>query len=130
MTRDLLWVDSRAGLVVGACMLAVGGWLSPWFGLPRELLWAMGVANVSYGLYSAWLFTRHARPRRAIVGLVIANASWAIACIVAAYHYVPSASAFGVAHLAGEGLIVGSLAALEWRGREGLATRHSAVSTA
>jgi hypothetical protein len=31
-----------------------------------------------------------------------------------------SASVFGVAHLAGEGLFVGGLAALEWRERERL----------
>lgn len=127
MTRDLLWIDSRAGLVVGAGMLALGGWLSPWFGLPRELLSVMGAANLGYGVYSGWLAKRHARPRRAIVALAIANATWAIACIAAAYHYAPIASAFGVAHLAGEGVIVGSLAALEWRSRERLTTRHDAA---
>lgn len=126
MKRDLLWVDSRAGLAAGVGMLALGEWLSQWYGLPRELLWVMGGANVGYGLYSGWLFTRHARPRTAIAALAIANVAWAIACIVAAIHYAPIASAFGVATLAGEGLLVGSLAAFEWRGRAGLVTRNGA----
>ncbi|HYW32468.1 MAG TPA: hypothetical protein VE869_13245 [Gemmatimonas sp.] len=113
--------------MVGAGMLAMGGWLSARFGLPRELLWVMGVANMGYGLYSGWLFTRHARPPRAIVALVCANATWAIVCILVVFHYAPIASVFGVAHLAGEGLIVGGLAVLEWRGRKRLATRYDAA---
>ena len=122
MTRDLLWVDSRAGLAVGAGMFALSGWLSAWFGLPRELLWIMGAANVGYGLYSGWLFTRRHRPRGAIVALVAANAAWALGCLVAAVHFAPVATVFGVLPLAGEGLIVGSLAALEWRARDALGT--------
>lgn len=122
MTRDLLWVDSRAGLMVGAVMFAVTGWLSQFLGLPRELLWVMGAANVGYGLYSGWLFTRRHRPRGAIVALVAANAAWALGCFVAAVHFAPVATVFGVLHLVGEGLIVGSLAALEWRARDALAT--------
>lgn len=127
MTRDLLWVDSRAALAVGAGMFVLSGWLSAWFGLPRELLWVMGAANVGYGLYSGWLFTRRVRPRGAIAALVVANASWAMGCLVAAVHFAPVATVFGVIHLVGEGLIVGSLAVLEWRARDALATRRSAV---
>jgi hypothetical protein len=120
MTRDLLWIDSRAGLVVGVGLLALGAWLSPWYGLPRELLWVVGVANLGYGLYSGWLFTRQPRPRAAIVALVMANASWALVCMLAAYLYASVATVLGVASLAGEGVFVGTLAVLEWRARERL----------
>lgn len=120
MNRDLLWTDSRAGLAVGAAMLALSGWLSPWLGLPRDVLLGMGVANLSYGLYSGWLFARPHRPRSAIVALVLANTTWSLACLLGAYHFAPTASAFGMLHLVGEGLIVGTLALLEWRARESL----------
>jgi len=53
---------------------------------------------------------------------VVANASWALGCLLAAVHFAPVAPVFGVLHLAGEGFIVGSLAALEWRARDALAT--------
>lgn len=120
MTRDLLWVDSRAGLAAGLGVLALSGWLSDWFALPRALLLVMAAANIGYGTYSGWLRRRRPRPRAAIVVLVLANAAWALACLLAAVHFAPTASAYGVAHLAGEGLIVGSLATLEWRARAAL----------
>lgn len=121
MTRDLLWIDSRAGLAVGVGVLLGARWLSDWFGLPRELLLVMGAANLLYGTYSGVLRTRpRPRPLAAIVALVLANAAWAVGCLVAAVHFVPTASVFGVIHLAGEGIIVGTLAALEWRARDTL----------
>lgn len=120
MKRDLLWIDSRAGLAVGIGMFALSGWLSPWFGLPRELLLIMGAANLAYGLYSGWLFTRPRRPMTAIVALVLANGAWALGCFVAAYHFAYTASVFGLAHLVGEGLIVGTLAVIEWKRRASL----------
>jgi hypothetical protein len=128
MTRDLLWIDSRAGLVVGVGLLALGAWLSPWYGLPRELLWAIGVANVGYGLYSGWLFTRQPRPRGAIVALVVANATWALVCLLAVYQYASVASVFGVASLAGEGVFVGALAVVEWRARDRLVNGRARVT--
>lgn len=121
MARDLIWADSRAGLTAGAVVLALSYWLSPFFGLPRELLLVTGAANVCYGLYSGWLFTRRLRPHAAIVALVLANTTWAIGCFAAAYHFAPTATLFGILHLAGEGLIVGTLAVLEWRARTELA---------
>jgi hypothetical protein len=120
MPRDLLWVDSRAGLAAGLAVLALSGWLSPWFGLPRALLLVTATANIAYGTYSGWLRTRRRRPRAAIVALVFANGAWALVCLLAALYYAPTASVFGVAHLAGEGLIVGTLAVLEWRARAAL----------
>jgi hypothetical protein len=41
-------------------------------------------------------------------------------CGLAAVGFAGTASAFGLAHLLGEGLFVGGLAALEWRERERL----------
>jgi len=120
MKRDLLWIDSRAGLAVGFGMFVLSGWLSSWFGLPRELLLIMGAANLAYGLYSGWLFTRTLRPPGAITALVVANGIWAMSCLTAAYHFAPGASVFGLAHLVGEGLFVGTLAVVEWRRRESL----------
>lgn len=120
MPRDLLWIDSRAGLAAGVGVLGLSAWLSPLYGLPRALLLVTAAANIGYGTYSGWLRTRRRRPRTGIVVLLVANATWALACLLAAVHYAPTATAFGVAHLAGEGIIVGTLAALEWRARAAL----------
>jgi hypothetical protein len=120
LLRHLLWIDSGAGLLAGVVMLALSGWLSELYALPRPLLVAMGVANLAYGTYSGTLARRARRPRGLLVLLVAANATWAVLCMLAAVRLADTASAFGLAHLVGEGLFVGGLAALEWRERERL----------
>lgn len=122
LLRKLLWVDCSAGFLGGAAMLALSAWLAALYGLPRAMLVVMGIANLCYATYSFSLARRAARPLPLIVLLVVANATWAVLCLVAAARVAGSATAFGVAHLVGEGAIVGGLAALEWRGRERLRT--------
>ena len=118
--RHLLWIDSGAGLGAGGVVLALSGWLSEVYGLPRPMLLGMGLANLAYGTYSGALARRARRPRGLLLLLVLANATWAGLCGAAAVGLADSASAFGLAHLSGEGLFVGGLAALEWRERERL----------
>lgn len=98
-------------------MIVLSPLLSTVYALPRSLLVAMGVANLAYGTYSAVLASRARRPYRHVVLLVAANAAWAVLCALAAIRFWGTASAFGLAHLAGEGLLVGGLAAVEWRVR-------------
>jgi hypothetical protein len=124
LTRDLLWVDSRAGLLAGAGMFALSGWLCDWYRLPRTLLLGMGAANVCYGLFSAWLHARQHRAPPAIVALVIANAVWVGVCLFTAWRYRSAASLLGIAHLVGEAGIVASLAIMEWRARDVLRERR------
>ncbi len=121
--RHLLWIDSGAGLSAGVVVLALAGWLGDVYRLPRPLLVGMGLANLVYGTYSGTLARRAHRPRGLLVLLVLANATWAALCLLAAASFADRASAFGLAHLVGEGLFVGGLAALEWRERERL--RHA-----
>ena len=118
--RDLLHVDSAAGLLAGLAVLALSGPLSTLYALPRLLLLGMAAANLTYGTFSGALARRARRPRPLLVLLVAANAAWAGLCGVAAVRLAGRASAFGLAHLVGEGAFVGALAVLEWRRREQL----------
>lgn len=120
--RDLLWVDCGAALLAGLVLLLLSSWLSQLYALPHGFLMGMGVANLAYGTYSLSLARRARRPRSLLVLLVVANATWAALCGLAAVRLAGTASAFGLAHLVGEGLFVGGLAALEWRRRERLLT--------
>ena len=121
LRRHLLWVDCGAALLAGTLVLALSGWLSELYALPRAFLLGMGAANVGYGAFSGSLARRDSRPPALIVLLVVANAAWAGLCALAAVGLATTASAFGLAHLVGEGVFVGTLAALEWRDRERLA---------
>lgn len=118
MTRSrLLWGDSIAGLTAGALVLVLSAWLSALYRLPRWLIVFMALANVAYGAYSWSLARRSHRPSHLITRLVIANATWAVICLLTALAVARSASWFGLAHLVGESLFVGTLAAIEWRCR-------------
>lgn len=120
--RHLLWIDSAGGLTAGVVVLTLSSWLSEVYGLPRSLLFVMGAANLSYGTFSGSLARRQRRPRSLLRMLVVANATWAGLCWLAVARYAETASVFGLMHLAGEGMLVGGLAALEWRERERLET--------
>lgn len=113
----LLWVDSRAGLAVGVFMLLLSGPLSTLYGLPRSFLFVTGAANLVYGSWSGWLRARVLRPPRLIRALVIANATWAVLCLVALAIIGRSATWLGQATLLFEACFVGGLAVLEWRAR-------------
>lgn len=118
--KNLLWIDCIAGALAGAAVLILSGWLSGVHALPRELLLINGAANLLYASYSFSLARRRRRPRALIHLLVIANFAWALVCLGLAGAFAGSVSVFGMAHLVGEAVFVGGLAALEWRWREQL----------
>lgn len=113
----LLWVDSRAGLAVGAFTLLLSGPLSTLYGLPRTFLLVTGAANLLYGSWSGWLRGQAVRPPRLIAALVVANATWAVLCLVAVVIIGRLATFLGQATLLFEACFVGGLAVLEWRAR-------------
>jgi hypothetical protein len=116
----LLRIDCTAAGLAGAAMLALSGWLSALYALPRSFVVALGVVNLAYGAFSFLLARRDQRPLALIRALAAANVAWGAACGVLAVVLAGTASPFGLAHLVGEGLFVGALGALEWRWRERL----------
>lgn len=108
-------------------MLALRGWLAPWYGLPEALLVFMGIVNLGYAAFGGVLVLRgDPRPRLAPV-LIVANFVWAAACVCGAAALAGTATVFGLAHLALEGLFVGSLAAIERRRWRALRQRREYV---
>ncbi len=117
----LLWFDCTGGLAAGVVVLSVSGWLSELYAVPQWLVVLSGTANLVYGTYSLSLARRPSRPLALIIRLAVANGVWSLLCIVAAAAFVGRASVYGLLHMAGEALVVGTLALLEWRNRERLA---------
>ena len=119
--RRLLWVDCTAAAIAGVVVLMLSGWLSDLHALPQRLLLFVGAVNLLYGMYSFSLARQTHRPMYLIKILVFANAFWMVVCVGLATAYWGQASLFGLAHLLGEGIFVGGLAAMEWRQRHQLA---------
>lgn len=121
--NELLWVDCIAAAVGGLAVLLLLPWLVPIYGLPPGWLQGVGIANLLYGSYSFSLALRRRRPQAFITLLVVANAAWALVCVGMALHFADSATWLGLGHLVVEAVVVGGLAACEWRWRAQLALR-------
>lgn len=115
-------MDCIAAALAGLTVLALSGWLSPLYALPRGLLLLSGGVNLMYASYSFSLAVRAKRPKGLINLLVFANLAWAVVCLRWAVVFSESATLFGLGHLVGEALFVGALAGLEWSQRERLLT--------
>lgn len=115
--KHLLWMDCIAGALAGVAMLLLLDWLAALYGMPRELLVFIGVANVLYASYSFSLAIRRIRTPRVLNALIVANSLWALVCIGLAVQWAGTATLFGMAHLLAEALFVSRLASLEWKWR-------------
>ncbi|MCU0755309.1 MAG: hypothetical protein MUE46_09325 [Xanthomonadales bacterium] len=119
--RLILWVDCSGAILVGALLLVFADWLRPLFQFPPLLYFTIAAANGVYGTFSLVLASLPQRPLSLIATLAIANAFWGCACLIGAASMLGRASIFGMAHLILEGLVVFSLARIEWRHRAWLA---------
>ena len=120
LRRKVLWVDCTAGACVGVVVLLFVGRLGEWFGLPRRLIFFMGVTNLVYACYSFFLATRRKRPKTLIRLLVAANLAWSLLLLYSVTVFAETARSLGVAYLLLEALFVGALAVLEWRSEKQL----------
>lgn len=109
-------MDSGGGLLAGALVLALRGWLAELHGLPLAVVTFMGAANVTYGCFSGTLL-RVTPPVRRLpsAALVAANFAWPVVCLGLLAANAGEVGPTGVLHLAGEGLYVGLLAEVERR---------------
>lgn len=125
--RNLLWIDCVAAGVVGVSVVVLSGWLSELEGLPQSTLMFTGIVNLLYGCYSFSLARRAERPLGLIKVLVTANFAWVPVCIGLTIAHSNSMTMFGYVHLLGEAAFVGTLALLEWRYRDLIATNFVAA---
>ena len=117
IARYLLWIDSAAAASAGFFVLLLASWLSELYRLPHGLLLFIGAVNLFYAGYAGSLAIRRKRPRALLYVLIIGNTLWMGMCLALALRFAGHAAPLALAHLIGEALFVGALAACEWRWR-------------
>lgn len=117
IARYLLWIDSAAAASAGFFVLLLASWLSELYRLPHGLLLFIGAVNLFYAGYAGSLAIRRKRPRGLLYVLIIGNTLWMGMCLALALRFAGHAAPLALAHLIGEALFVGALAACEWRWR-------------
>ncbi|UTW01164.1 hypothetical protein KDW99_08575 [Marinomonas rhizomae] len=121
--RNILVIDGIAASMAGIAILSFTKWLQDLHKLPSELLVSIALINLLYAIYSLSLSVLKNRLMILVTVLVIANSIWAINCLRLALNYWDTASTFGLLHLFGEAIFVGTLAYLEWKWRDSLVNK-------
>lgn len=121
IAKHILWVDCLGAILTGILLAALSGYIAPIYSLPQSWVIAHAGVHLAYGAFSLSLAVRRTRPLVLISTLAIANASWAVLCIIFAARMVEGDSVLAAAHFLIEGIYVGSLGFIEWNRREVLA---------
>ena len=121
IAKHILWVDCLGAILTGILLAVLSGYIAPIYSLPQSWVIAHACVHLAYGAFSLSLAVRRTRPIGLISTLAIANASWAVLCIIFAARMVEGDSVLAAAHFLAEGIYVGSLGFIEWNRREVLA---------
>ena len=108
--------DALSCAATGALQLGLADALSQWTGLPAALLTGTGVFLLPWALLAAWIARRPVPPRRPIGLVAIGNLAWAGGCGALLTSGPVTLTAWGVAWVLAQAVVVVGLAALQWRG--------------
>lgn len=112
----VMWADAASCAASGALQLVAGQPLSDVTGLPLALLQSTGWFLLGYALLAAWMAARSPVPRRLIGLVVVGNLGWAVGCVALLAFGGLGLSAWGVAWVLAQALVVVVLAELQWTG--------------
>lgn len=112
----VMWADAASCAASGALQLVAGQPLSDVTGLPLALLQWTGWFLLGYALLAAWMAARSPVPRRLIGLVVVGNLGWAVACVALLALGGLGLSAWGVAWVLAQALVVVVFAELQWTG--------------
>ena len=113
--RTILKLDAASCLGMAALAIPTAVALSGPFGIDAAVLTGAAVSLIPIGLFILWLGTRRDSPAALLYLVILGNIGWGLASLVAAIQ-LPGITALGSAAVAGQGLAVLALAALEWAG--------------
>lgn len=122
--RHVMWADAASCAATGALQLVVTQPLADLTGLPALLLTGTGLFLLAYASAAAWMARRQPLPRTLIGLVALGNLGWAMGCAVLVFGSGLALSAWGLAWVAVQAVVVLVLADLQWAGLR--ATRHAA----
>jgi hypothetical protein len=112
--RRALLADAVASAGTGLLMAFGAGMLDSLLGLPKILLSEAGIFLLPYAAFVGWLGTRARLPEAVVWLVIVGNALWTLASIGLLVWTAPTA--LGYAFVAGQALVVGLFAELQYIG--------------
>jgi hypothetical protein len=121
--RRALAFDAISCLGMGAGMLAGSSLVAPLLGLPATLLEGAGAALLPFGAFVGWLASRETPPSAGVWAVILINALWVIDSLLVAAGTWAQPTTLGIVFVAGQALVVATLAELEYVGLKRLRPR-------
>lgn len=114
--RRALLLDAACSGAMGLLLAVAAAPLGWWFHLPEALLRESGLFLLAFAAALAWLGTRSAVPRWAVLGVVIGNALWAIDSVLLLLPGWIAPNWLGGGFILAQAVVVAALAELEYVG--------------
>ncbi|TWV94312.1 hypothetical protein [Chitinophaga pinensis] len=115
MLRTILRADFILGGATAIAGLLFNSWLSGFLGLPADLIIIIAIVTLAYAMVACVLAFQREPVIPLLRILIYANWVWTLVSLVLLIMYYKGASAFGVAFLVLQVVVVGGLAWLEGR---------------
>jgi hypothetical protein len=109
----VLLADALVSGATGALMALAAGMLEPYLQVPATLLRIAGLALLPYAAFVALLARRDVLPRGMVWAVVACNAAWAVDCVALLVTGWIEPSAFGVAFILVQAVVVAAFAELQ-----------------
>jgi hypothetical protein len=113
--RTVLKLDAASCLGMAALVIPTAAALSTPLGIEAQVLTGAAISLIPIGLFILWLGLRKDAPAAFVYLVILGNVGWAVASLASAFG-LPGITALGSLLVAGQGLFVLAMAALEWRG--------------
>ena len=113
--RTVLKLDAASCLGMAALVIPAAGALAAPLGIDAPALTGAAISLIPIGLFILWLGMRREAPAALVQLVILGNIGWAAVSLAVAFG-LPGITGLGTLLVAGQGLFVAAMAALEWRG--------------
>lgn len=116
LLRYALIADAFATAATSLMMIAFGGDLAGWLGIPAAFQRYLGLGLLPYAAIVGYLGSRTHVGTSAVWTVIVCNVLWAIASVAALLTGLLPLTSLGIGFVIAQALIVAGLAELQWFG--------------